>query len=362
MKYRTKSKIKSSIDSVKSAIQSYNSPYGNHRFSDFVILMIVGWNRLFQAYFIENNVNYFYMNKTRTRYVYIDKDRKSWDIAESLKYFLKHSLLNISQQKNLELFINIRNKIEHSSVNDTFIMESTFGESQSLLYNYENKLIELFGSEFSINESLRFSLQFSTIYSKESIYSLKSMMSQEAVKLYDYIQKFKELLDEQIKSNFDFSVRLIQLPDVSNTKSGDFSVTFIKPENEKDLERLRKITALIKEKQSLPVQIETLKPSSVARKINEIIPEMAVSTHHIKYVVFPLGIRPYNIDIQEGRRSYDDINSKYCVYFSDYDSYSYKQSVFNLFRKIYSKHGNEWVRIFSEYYKNHVVLDISQYE
>ena len=362
MKYRTKSKIKSSIDSVKSAIQSYNSPYGNHRFSDFVILMIVGWNRLLQAYFIENNVNYFYMNKTRTRYVYIDRDRKTWDIGESLKYFSKHNLLNISQQKNLELFINIRNKIEHSSVNDTFIMEATFGESQSLLYNYENKLIEFFGSEFSINESLRFSLQFSTIYSKETIYSLKSMMAQEAVKLYDYIQKYRDLLDVNVKSNFDFSVRLIQLPDVSNTKSGDFSVTFVKPENEKDLERLKKITTLIKEKQSLPVQIETLKPSSVAKMINKLIPDMVVSTYHIIYVACSLGIRPYNVDVKEGRRSYDDINSKYSVYFSDYDNLSFKISFSIIFRNIYFKHGDEWIRIFSDFYKNHVVLDISQYE
>ena len=89
---------------------------------------------------------------------------------------------------------------------------------------------------------------------------------------------------------------------------------------------------------------------------------MLVSTHHIIYVACPLGIRPYNVDVQEGRRSYEDINSKYCVYFSDYGNYSYKQSIFILFRNIYSKHGNEWVKIFSDFYKNHVVLDISQYE
>lgn len=362
MKYRTKSRIKSSVDSVKSAIQSYNSPYGNHRFSDFVILMIVGWNRLFQAYFIENNVNYFYMNKTRTRYVYSDKDKKTWDITESLKYFYKHKLLNEPQYKNLELFINVRNKIEHSSINDVYIMESTFGESQSLLYNFENKLVELFGSEYSLNESLRFTLQFSTIYPQESLYSLKSMMTQEATRLYEYIQKYKDCLDKTTTGSFDFSVRLIQLPDVSNTKSGDLSVTFVRPENQKDLERLKKVTAIIKEKQALPAHIETLKPSSVAKRMKELIPEMTIKTHHVKYVVCPLGIRPYNIDIREGRKSCDDINPKYCVYLSDYGNFSFKQTIFNLISSIYRKHQNDWVNIFSEYYKNGVVLDISQYE
>ena len=102
---------------------------------------------------------------------------------------------------------------------------------------------------------------------------------------------------------------------------------------QKDLERLKRITTLIKEKQALPTQIGTLKPSSVAKKIKELIPEMLISTHHIKYIVFPLGIRPYNIEIKEGRKSCDDINPRYCVYFSDYDNYSFKQTILDLIKK-----------------------------
>ena len=50
-----------------------------------------------------------------------------------------------------------------------------FGECQSLLYNYENFIVELFGVDYSINTSLAYALQFSHLRGKEQLKSQKML-------------------------------------------------------------------------------------------------------------------------------------------------------------------------------------------
>ena len=56
---------------------------------------------------------------------------------------------------------------------------SIFGECQALLYNYEKTLIDLFGEDFAINESLVYSLQFSRLRTEEQILANKMVLSSE---------------------------------------------------------------------------------------------------------------------------------------------------------------------------------------
>lgn len=67
------------------------------------------------------------------------------------------------------IFIGIRNKIEHRYWDSSTLDILLFGECQSLLYNYENLLVELFGNDYSLNMSLAYALQFSQIRANEQL-------------------------------------------------------------------------------------------------------------------------------------------------------------------------------------------------
>ncbi len=61
---------------------------------------------------------------------------------------------------------------------------------------------------------------------------------------------------------------------------------------------------------------------------------MNMKTGYMKYITYPLGLRPYNQNIKSGKNKKDEVNSKYCVYFNDYDNYSFKDPIFTLIYNI----------------------------
>ena len=122
--------------------------------------MIMAWTRLFQAHFNHTIGDTYFYKEKNGRYKIIDGDKKAWELKTCIK---EYNSLNESIKVNLEFFIKLRNKIEHRTIDKDEIGVMIFGECQALLYNFENELVKLFGSEYAINESLAYSLQFSKI-------------------------------------------------------------------------------------------------------------------------------------------------------------------------------------------------------
>ncbi len=54
-----------------------------------------------------------------------------------------------------------------------------FGECQSMLYNYENIVVKLFGDEYSINTCLAYVLQFSDMRVNEQLVSQRELFSKD---------------------------------------------------------------------------------------------------------------------------------------------------------------------------------------
>jgi len=161
-KGKTKNLLESSIDCALLAVEVYNKPRAPFRVETYITHMIMAWSRLLQAYFNYNiGETYFYIEKNG-RYKTIDGERKAWELKTSIAEYGK---LSESVRANLDFFIRLRNKIEHRTINKDEIGIIIFGECQSLLNNYENELINLFGKEYALNESLAYSLQFSRIRS-----------------------------------------------------------------------------------------------------------------------------------------------------------------------------------------------------
>ncbi len=243
---KSKQLLDCSIDAALLGVEVYNKPRTQFRSQNFIVLMIIAWTRLFHAYFHETIGDVYYY-KRKGEYDLADGERKAWELSTCIDKFGK---LREPVETNLRLFIKLRNKIEHrmalASETDTLI----FGECQSLLYNYESLLLELFGPDYALHESLAFSLQFSRLRTQEQSKANKAALSREAQDILDYITKYRDAMPQKVYDSQEYSVKLICVPRISNTNRHDLAIEFVKWQelDEGDKRKYAKLNAIIKER------------------------------------------------------------------------------------------------------------------
>jgi uncharacterized protein YdhG (YjbR/CyaY superfamily) len=354
-KGKTKSILESSIDSALLAVEIYNKPRTAFRVENYISLMIIAWTKLFHAYFNNTMGDKFYY-KSGNRYKLVDGERKAWELSTCIK---KYNQLPEAIYKNIELFISLRNKIEHRHIEKETLGVQIFGECQALLYNYENMLIKLFGEEYAINENLAFSLQFSRVLTKEQREAQKNVLSHEAQSILDFISKFRTSLSTQVFDSQEYSIKLIQIPKVSNTSRNDLAVEFINwndlTQDEKN--NVQKLTAIIKDK---TIRIEganvgKLKPKDVAEKINNMgIEKFSVYSHVGLWNIF--NVRP-----KENSNDPFNTNTKYCHYDEVHKDYVFNEKWVDFIYKLLTEKKLTLESI-SAYYLKEEKLRIEDYE
>ena len=213
--------MKGSIDAALLAVEVYNKPRTTFRSQAYIVLMIIAWTRLFHAYFNKTIGNKYYYKEPNGRYELINEERKAWELKTCIN---ESKILSEPVKANLQLFIDLRNKIEHHNVAEREVDVLIFGECQSLLYNYENILIDIFGEKHAINESLAFSLQFSYMRHEEQKQANKNILAAELKEIRNYIEKYRDSLSQEIFDSQEYSIKLIQIPKISNTNRNDLAV------------------------------------------------------------------------------------------------------------------------------------------
>ena len=354
-KGKTKSILESSIDSALLAVEIYNKPRTSFKVENYITLMIMAWTRLFHAHF-NNTIGDKYYYKTGRRYKTVEGERKAWELGECTR---KYNSLDEPIKKNLEFFIQLRNKIEHRHIEKETLGTQIFGECQALLYNYEKTLTDFFGEEYAINENLAFSLQFSKIVTKEQREAQKNLLSSEAQDIIDYINKYRTSLSDDVFNSQEYSIKLIQIPKVSNTSRNDLAVEFI---NWNDLtpdeqESVQKLTTIIKDK---TIKIEganvgKLKPKDVsARVVEEGVGGFSVYYHVLLWKLF--NVRP-----SRGTDNPFETNTRYCHYDEVHGDYVFNENWVSFIVLLFRKNGIsfKWLNEMSR--KNEMLL-INEYQ
>lgn len=190
---KTKSTLESSIDSALLGVEIYNKPRTTFRSEAFVALMIIAWTRLLHAHFNNSLGDRYYYKKKNGRYELIDGERKSWELGTCIK---KYGALSQPVEKNLQFFISLRNKIEHRHIDKRDVDALIFGECQALLYNYETTLMQLFGEQYALNESLVYSLQFSHLRTSKQEKANKAALSKDLSDVVSCIEKYRNSLHD----------------------------------------------------------------------------------------------------------------------------------------------------------------------
>ena len=322
-KGKTKSTLESSIEAALLAVEIYNKPRTPFRVEGFITQMIIAWTRLFHAYFNHTIGDKYYYKNDKGHYKIVDGEKKSWELKTCIS---KYGKLTEPVKSNLNFFIKLRNKIEHRHIDRDEIGVMIFGECQALLYNYENTLIDFFGENYALNESLSFAIQFSRLRKKNQIEASKKLLSKEVKELKSFIDNYRTALSDEIFNTQEYSIKLIQVPKISNTNRGDLAIEFVNwnslsPE---DRENFDKVTAIIKDKviKKEAINPGKRKPSDVIKKVNQEI-SFKINHYDHKCLYSCFNIRP------SSSNNIDDpfeTNTEFCHYDEVHDDYVYQDS------------------------------------
>jgi hypothetical protein len=358
-KGKTKTLLESSIDCALLGVEIYNKPRTPFRVESFITHMIMAWTRLLQAHFNQTiGETYFYKEKNG-RYKIIDGEKKAWELKTCIQ---KYGELSDAIKSNLDFFIRLRNRIEHRIINKEDIGIMIFGECQSLLYNYENELIKIFGMEYALNESLAYSLQFSRIRTTKQRESSKQLLSSEYKEVVDFIKKYRDNIKDEIFATQEYSIKLIQVPKISNTGRNDLAVEFVNWNSlsEQDRKKYEKLTSIVKDKvvRTEAVNVGKLKPGKVIAEVNRKYASKINHADHKKILAI-FKIRPY----KEFGNDQDpfETNTKYCHYDEAHNDYLYQDCwVEFLVNNLTS--GTLKKEIWKQQFDNRNYLDIKNYE
>jgi len=226
-----KNLIKKSREAALSAVQIYNNPLTTFKTESFIVLFNLAWTYLLHAYYRSKKIDYRYyeIKKIRKRYLRNpDGTIKYWDLMKCVSD--ANCPLDEDTTNNLKFLIGLRNEIVHKSVPELDTFLSARYQACALNYNYYLK--KLWGEDYSLDNNLALSLQFSELdYDQKNI--IKDTKKRIPKNVQTYVATFDRGLTENHLSNERFSYKLLFVKvNAKRVGQADRVVEFIDPESE----------------------------------------------------------------------------------------------------------------------------------
>jgi len=262
----------------------------------------------------------------------------AWDLSKCIKEFKKNSeggVLTEAIEANLEFFIQLRNKIAHKYIDKRDLDSIMFGELQSLLYNYETFVTNIFGESFSMQENISFALQFSTLRTDEQRIANKTILSKEFTDIKKFIEKYKGNLSQDILDSKDYRINVLLVPRVSNTKAHDVAIEHVDPNSE---EHSKIIEVLTKQKTHLVEahNVNRYLPGKVVEEVRERFKEENFTLYQHSALVKMIKVKP-----QTKSDAPFETKTKFCLYDEAHRNYIYTEDWINLIGKVLTKHSKD---------------------
>ena len=211
--------------------------------------------------------------------------------------------------------IGLRNKIEHRYAPK--IDNHVGGECQALLLNFDDLLVENFGTYYALKDLMVFPLQTANFKDGERNKMIKKFQGKQYNDIKEYIDVYRESISDEIYNDPKFSFRVYLMPKVGNHKaSSDIAMEFIPYDVNKkeDIEALKSHVTLIKEKTVQVANQGKFKPSAVVNYIKEKIGKPFTLNKHVQAYKY------YKI-----RTDSKGCKTDYCQYDEPHKDYIYTQ-------------------------------------
>ena len=293
--------------------------------------MVVACTALFHAIFHRRGKKPWYVESgsgTGVKYKEIDGDPWHWDLAECVRRYYGDD--HPPQRKNLEFMVALRNKIEHRDHPE--LDPALYGECQAMLMNFEELLTRKFGKDQAISGQLAVALQFSILRPEAQEEALRRLQSSAATDLLDFIRQFRAGLPRDVVDDSSYSLRVFLVPKLANREgSADLAVEFVHhdPNRPEEMEGLRRVAALIKERHVPVASSGLMKPGEVVDLLAERLPFRVTMHTHIR------AWKAYEVRPAPGAENPKETVSRFCLYDALSNSYGYTDAwVEHLCRKL----------------------------
>ncbi len=211
------------------AVDEWNSPNGSY--GDFVTHMHKAWHYLLHAEFHRAGVKYHYLDQ-RGHVIKVDGEAKAWALEDCLK----HRYLSDSDpvRLNVELFVKLRNKLEHRYEHGLKIM--TGGKAQALVINYETEMTCEFGPQYSLADRLRFPLFLHALGAARPA-ELEAVTAKLPRRTRELVTRFEAGLEKSLIDDLRYDYRIRLVPIVGPKTSADLALSFVNLDALTDEER-----------------------------------------------------------------------------------------------------------------------------
>ncbi|MDF2461149.1 MAG: hypothetical protein K0S68_552 [Candidatus Saccharibacteria bacterium] len=251
------------------AVDEYN--LSNGHYADFIGPMVRAWLYLLQAEFQRDKVDHRH-HTDNGDLVFINGAPKLWEVGQCVKH--RFPAPNDPVRINLELFILLRNKVEHRY--ERALKEVAGGRAHALVINFEQHLTTVFGPEHSLAHLLRFPLFVESITSPDKQPTLAGTRASRAARTM--LSRFDSNIDDSVldDNRYDFRVRLI--PTTSSKMTADAAYDFVNLEHVSDEERAILVGAgragkVITKVKSVPVAAKgTMLPKAIVAAVQKRVP------------------------------------------------------------------------------------------
>lgn len=271
--------------------------------------MTIAWTSLLHAYFEKHRINYYY-KKPNGRYEYIDGDRVTWDLIKSVKEIFQE---NDPIRKNVELFIKLRNKVEHRNLPalDQFIL----GECQAFVLNFESWLVNEFGKENSIIDTMFVPIQLTS--SRRNL--PKSKLEENVI---GFVKDYRSVLNVDVANSQKYEFKAFFVPKIGNHRSSsDLAIEFVKYDenNPEEMEKYDKAIIAIKEKMVPVANADRYKPAKVLEQYNK-------TTGKQKHMAWHTSMwQKYQVRPSSNTSNKFNCKTEYCIYDSPHGDYVYTE-------------------------------------
>jgi hypothetical protein len=303
------------------AVEAYNKPGSHFRTAHYIVMMTMAWTALLHAIFFNNGRRPWHRKKTAgkgVRYVYVEGEPKHWELAECIKEYFSDK--NPPERANLTFLVGLRNKIEHRHLPE--LDATLYGECQAALMNFDDFLSREFGTRYSLNESLALSLQFSRSIPPQKAAALRLHLASVGKQALDFIDSFRNELPDELLNDPRYSFKVYLVPKVTaKPTSADVAVEFVPydPKTAEDVEHLKKVVTLIKERQVPVANLGFLKPAQVVAQVK------ARLTLPFNIALHTRAWQHYDLRPKGGSTAPEKTKPKYCVYDKVHEDYVYTQ-------------------------------------
>lgn len=310
-------------DEALNAIEFYNRPDGRRPLESFLVHMHIAWSYLLHAEFERDSVKYFYRDPQRPdRYLRVDGQKKTWELLKCVAE--RWSDESNPVRRNLELTIQLRNRVEHRY--EAGLIVASAGFTQSLVMNFEDELIQQFGDEFSIADIVHLPVALST-FSREGAARLLAAQQSLPTHLREFFIGFRAGLSDDVRNDKKFEFRVDLLQKRTPTSDADLAVSFVREEDLSPADRaayaeLEKTgRVIIREKHRPVANLDLMLPEKARSEIERLLPfKFSMNAFVVAYK--SMSVRPpWGASESEKPKT----KQQYCVFDDTHGDYLYTQ-------------------------------------